>query len=124
MAGICGSFGAPWSVIEENVIHDIHVHRLFSGFEQAGIKFHGAIDTTIRRNRIYNAVRGIWLDWMSQGTRVSCNDCYNNGPESDLFVEVNHGPFLVDNNRFRSPFSMQSMSCGGAYIGNVFLGSM
>ena len=41
--------------------------------------------------------RGIWLDWMAQGTRVTKNLLYNNDLE-DLFMEVNHGPTLVDNN--------------------------
>lgn len=122
MAGICGSFGAPRSVIEGNTIHDIHVHRLFNGCEQAGIKFHGAIDTRITGNRIFRCVRGIWLDWMSQGTRVSHNVCYSNGPDSDLFVEVNHGPFLVDGNFFLSDFSLLSQSDAGNYFRNVFLG--
>jgi alpha-N-arabinofuranosidase len=122
MAGICGSLGAPRSVIEENVVHDIHVHCLFNGFEQAGIKFHGAIDSLIARNRIFRCKRGIWLDWMSQGARVTGNLCYDNGPSEDLFLEVNHGPFVVDNNAFLSPNSIQAMSSGGAYIGNVFLG--
>ena len=43
-----------------NAIHDIHVHRLFSGAEMAGIKFHGAIDVEISHNHIYRTVRGIW----------------------------------------------------------------
>lgn len=122
MAGICGSLGAPRSRIEGNIIHDIHVRRLFRGFEQAGIKFHGAIDTEILGNRIFRCNRGIWLDWMSQGTRVSRNVCFDNGPDPDLFTEVNHGPFVVDHNLFLSAFSLRSQSDGGAYVGNVFLG--
>lgn len=122
MAGICGSLGAPRSRIEGNTIHDIHVHRLFNGFEQAGIKFHGAIDSHITGNRIFRCNRGIWLDWMSQGTRVSKNVCYANGPDPDLFAEVNHGPFVVDGNFFLSEVSLLSQSDGGAYVGNVFLG--
>lgn len=122
MAGICGSLGAPRSRIEGNTIHDIHVHRLFSGFEQAGIKFHGAIDSQITENRLFRCNRGIWLDWMSQGTRVSRNVCFENGPDPDLFTEVNHGPFVVDQNFFLSDFSLLTQSDGGAYLGNVFLG--
>ena len=41
------------------------------GAEMAGIKFHGAIDVEISRNHIYRTCRGLWLDWMAQGTRVS-----------------------------------------------------
>ncbi len=101
-AGIVGSLGAVFSTITGNVIHDIHVRRLFTGAEMAGIKIHAAIDTEISGNHIYHTCRGIWLDWMAQGTRVTGNLLHDNGPQEDLFVEVNHGPFLVDNNLFLS----------------------
>ena len=74
------------------------------GAEMAGIKFHGAIDVEISRNHIYRTCRGLWLDWMAQGTRVSANLFHDNG--EDVFVEVDHGPFLVDNNLFLSPVSL------------------
>ena len=122
MAGICGSLGAVRCVIENNTIHDIHVRRLFKGFEQAGIKFHGAIDTRIAGNRIFRCNRGLWLDWMSQGTRVTCNLFFNNGPDEDIFTEVNHGPFVIDNNLLLSPRSITSWSEGGAYVHNLILG--
>lgn len=122
MAGICGSFGALRSRVTGNTIHDIHVHRLYGGFEQAGIKFHGAIDGVIEGNRIFRCHRGIWLDWMSQGVRVSRNVCYQNGTAHDLFVEVNHGPMLVDRNYFLSAMSLLSVSQGVAYVYNFFLG--
>lgn len=122
MAGICGSLSAIGSRIEGNTIHDIHVHKLFNCFEQAGIKFHAPIDCQIVRNRIFRCHRGIWLDWMTQGTLVTENLCYSNGPEPDLFVEVNHGPFTVQGNFFISEFSLISQSRGGIYERNVFLG--
>ncbi len=121
-AGIVGSLGAAFSTITGNVIHDIHVRQLFSGAEMAGIKFHAAIDTEISRNHIYRTCRGIWLDWMTQGTRVTRNVLHDNGPYEDLFVEVNHGPFMVDNNLFLSPIAMRDMSEGGAYVHNLFAG--
>lgn len=124
MAGICGSFGALCSRVVGNTIHDIHVHRLFAGDEQAGIKFHGAVDGVIEGNRIFRCQRGIWLDWMSQGVRVSQNVCYDNGSAHDLFLEVNHGPMLVDRNYFLSAMSLLSMSQGVAYVGNLFLGKV
>lgn len=120
-AGIVGSLGAAFSTVEGNVIHDIHVRRLFTGAEMAGIKFHAAIDTLIRNNRIYRAHRGLWLDWMTQGTRISRNLFHDNTSE-DLFVEVNHGPFIVDNNLFLSTTSLLDMSQGGAYAHNLFAG--
>jgi hypothetical protein len=89
--------GAAFSVIENNHIYNIWTKRQFSGAEIGGIKFHAAIDTKIEKNRIHDTGRGLWLDWMAQGTRVSKNLMYNNDLE-DLFMEVNHGPTLVDNN--------------------------
>jgi hypothetical protein len=89
----------------------------------AGIKFHGAIDGQIIRNHIYRTVRGLWLDWMAQGTRVSRNLFHENRSE-DLFVEVDHGPFLVDNNIFLSPVSLLDMSEGGAYAHNLMTGQI
>jgi hypothetical protein len=120
-AGLVGSLGAAFCTVTGNVIHDIHVRRLFSGAEMAGIKFHAAIDTTIRGNHIYRTCRGLWLDWMAQGTRVSGNLFHDNAYE-DLFVEVNHGPFVVDNNLFLSATSLLDMSEGGAFAHNLFAG--
>jgi alpha-N-arabinofuranosidase len=123
-AGIVGSMGAAFSTIKGNVIHEIHVRRLFTGAEMAGIKIHAAIDTTISRNHIYRTCRGIWLDWMAQGTRVTGNLLHDNAPSEDLFVEVNHGPFLIENNLFLSPIALFDMSQGGAYVHNLFAGSI
>ena len=123
-AGIVGSLGAAFSAVTGNTIHDIHVRRLFTGAEMAGIKFHGAIDVQIVHNHIYRTCRGIWLDWMAQGTRVSRNLLHDNNEAEDLFVEVDHGPFLVDNNLFLSPVSLTSVSRGGAYVHNLFNGAL
>ncbi|MGA2617723.1 MAG: right-handed parallel beta-helix repeat-containing protein [Thermoguttaceae bacterium] len=120
-AGIVGSLGAVFSVVTGNTIHDIHVRQLFSGAEMAGIKFHAAIDVQISRNHIYRTCRGLWLDWMAQGTRVSANLFHENQGQ-DLFVEVDHGPFLVDNNIFLSPMTLLDVSQGGAYVHNLMAG--
>jgi alpha-N-arabinofuranosidase len=121
-AGIVGSLGAAFSIVTGNTIHDIHVRRSFSGAEMAGIKFHAAIDVQISRNRIYRTCLGLWLDWMAQGTRVSGNLFDSNG--SDVFVEVDHGPFLFDNNLLLSPVSLTDNSQGGAYAHNLFAGAV
>jgi len=122
--GVVGSLGAIFSTISNNEIHDIHVRHLFSGAEMAGIKIHAAIDTTISGNHIYRTVRGIWLDWMNQGSRVTRNLLHDNGPRSDLFIEVNHGPYLVDHNFFLSKHALRNWSEGGAYAHNVFVGKL
>jgi alpha-N-arabinofuranosidase len=121
-AGIVGSLGPVFCTVTGNEIHDIHIRRLFTGAEMAGIKFHAAIDTVISNNHIYRTCRGIWLDWMAQGTRVTRNLLHDNHGSQDLFVEVNHGPFLVDNNLFLSPNALLDMSEGGAYVHNLFAG--
>jgi hypothetical protein len=120
-AGIVGSLGCSFSHVAGNTIHDIHVRRLFSGAEMAGIKFHAAVDSVIANNRIYRTCRGLWLDWMAQGTRVK-NNLFHDNPNEDLFVEVNHGPFVVDNNLFLSSVNLLDMSEGGAYAHNLFAG--
>jgi hypothetical protein len=89
----------------------------------AGIKFHAAIDTVVRNNHISRTCLGLWLDWMAQGTRVSGNLFHDNAGQ-DLFVEVNHGPFLVDNNLFLSAVNLLDMSEGGAYAHNLFAGKI
>ena len=122
-AGIVGSLGAAFSTVAGNVIHDIHVRQLFTGAEMAGIKFHAAIDVEISRNHIYRTTRGLWLDWMAQGTRVTANLFHENQSE-DLFMEVDHGPFLVDNNIFLSPTTLLSVSQGGAYVHNFIAGAI
>jgi alpha-L-arabinofuranosidase len=122
-AGIVGSLGAAFSEVTGNVIHDIHVRQLFSGAEMAGIKLHAAIDVQIIHNHIYRTCRGLWLDWMAQGTRVSRNLLHENQSE-DLFVEVDHGPFLVDHNIFLSPHTLLSHSQGGAFAHNLIAGGL
>ena len=106
-----------------NHIYNIWIKRQFSGAERGGIKFHGAIDTHIYNNRINNASRGMWLDWMTQGTRITGNLFYDNVVE-DLYMEVNHGPYIVDNNIFGSPFNLWDMSDGGAFVHNLFFGKI
>lgn len=122
-AGIVGSMGGAFSRIEDNVIHDIYQRRAFGGAELAGIKLHGAIDTVIKDNHIYRAFQGVWLDWMSQGTRMTGNLLYEND-RLDLFSEVNHGPYLIDNNLFLSDLALVDMSQGGAFAHNLFGGDI
>lgn len=120
-AVICGSFGAAFSQITGNHIYNIYTFRPFWGAEMGGIKIHGAIDVVISGNRVHNTNIGIWLDWMAQGTRVSGNLVYGND-YVDFFPEVSHGPYLVDNNLFLSPFAIKDWSEGGRYAHNLITG--
>lgn len=122
-AGIVGSMGAIFSHIEGNHIHDIWAKRYFSGAEMAGIKIHAPIDSLIKNNCIHHTGRGIWLDWMTQGTHVQNNILYDNTTD-DLFVEVNHGPFLIINNIFLSGHSIRDRSQGGAFAHNLIAGKV
>ena len=123
VAGVCGSLGGIFSEITDNHIYDIWTKRLFTGPEKGGIKIHAAIDMLIRGNRIHNAFEGIWLDWMAQGTRVSSNLCYDNDKQ-DFYAEVNHGPYIVDNNIFLSAVAIWDWSDGGAYLHNLIAGKI
>ncbi len=122
--GIHGSLGGIFSTIEKNAIHDIAVRGWIGGPDVAGLKLLASNDVIIRDNHIYRCggVGGIWLDWMAQGTRVTGNLLHDNS--QDLFMEVNHGPFLIDHNLFLSRSSLRDWSQGGAYVHNLFAGSL
>src|SRR3954470_22159344 len=119
---IVGHLGCVFSTIEDNHIYNIALKREFYGYEIAGIKLHAAIDVVIRHNRIHDCSLGTWLDWQTQGTRVSRNLFYGNN--RDLFIEVSHGPHLVDHNVLASPVSLELWSQGGAFVNNLFCGTV
>ena len=120
--GIVGSMGCAFSIIEGNIIHDIHIRRLFSGAEMAAIKFHGAVDVQIMNNHIYRSNMGVWLDWMAQGAQVKNNLMHDNS--LDIFLEVDHGPMLISNNILLSGTSLLMNSSGAAFVHNLFGGKM
>ena len=120
--GIVGHLGCVFSTIEDNHIYNIAIKREFYGYEIGGIKLHAALDVVIRHNRIHDCSLGTWLDWQTQGTRVSRNVYYAN--KRDLFVEVSHGPYVVDHNVFASNVSLESFSQGGAYVNNLVAGTV
>lgn len=124
-AGIVGSMGCSFSTITGNDIHDIHVRRLFSGAEMANIKFHGAIDVVIDHNYIHNGGSfGIWLDWMAQGARITGNLMEGQFAAEDIFMEVDHGPLLVEHNLLLSPKSILDVSEGVGFAHNVIAGAI
>ena len=120
-AAIVGHMGCAFSQIYQNHIYNVHHKRLRHGAEVAGIKLHAALDTMISENKIHSSYRGIWLDWQAQGTRINQNILFDNLSE-DLFVEVCHGPYTVDNNLFLSPMNFRNLAQGGAFIHNLFAG--
>lgn len=120
-AGIVGHLGGAFSQIYQNRIYNIHHKRIFHGAEVGGIKLHASLDTQICGNVIYSCYRALWLDWQAQGTRISRNTFYDNLSE-DLFVEVCHGPYMVDHNLFLSPMNFRNMAQGGAFVHNLFAG--
>ena len=121
--GIVGRMGGVFSTIEDCHIHHICNSQQLGGAETAGIKLHAAIDVTIRRNYIHDCIMGVWLDWEAQGARISQNLMHGNWrPEgreqargamfsTDIFIEVGHGPTLIDNNVLMSPVSVTIPSC-------------
>ena len=120
--GIVGHMGCAFSEIAGNEIFNIAAKHEFFGWEIGGIKLHAPLDVRIAGNCIHDCSLGTWLDWETQGTRISQNLYFNN--VRDLMVEVSHGPYLVDNNIFASPYSFENMSQGGAYVNNLVLGNM
>ena len=120
--GVVGHLGCVFSTIEDNHIYNIAIKREFYGYEIAGIKLHAALDVVIRHNRIHDCSLGTWLDWQTQGTRVSRNLFYANS--RDLFIEVSHGPHLVDHNILASRVSLEVHSQGGAFVSNLLCGTV
>lgn len=120
--GIVGHLGCVFSEIYNNHIYNIALKREFYGHEIAGIKLHAPIDVQIHDNRIHDCSLGTWMDWQTQGTRISSNLYYNNN--RDLFIEVSHGPYIVDNNILASDYALDNFSQGGAYVNNLIAGKV
>lgn len=134
--GIIGRMGGVFSLIEDNHIHHINNMMEQGGAEIAGIKMHAAIDVTMRRNHIHHCTMGIWCDWEAQGTRLSQNLLHDNQRPAfakvlkggmmsqDIFVEVSHGPTLIDHNIMLSEASLRFATQGVAMIHNLICGAL
>jgi len=102
-AGIAGQKGATRSLISGNFIEDTNYRKEFGGWETAAIKFHNSVDTVISGNLIRGVFHqeqgafGIWIDYANQGIRITGNVIYDT-QAATVFLEMNHGPTLVDNN--------------------------
>ncbi len=137
--GIVGHLGGVFSVIENNHIHHINNKQNLAGAEIGGIKMHAAIDVIIKNNHFHHCTRGLWLDWQAQGTRVTGNLFHDNtlpydhllrkeslvnlGLGEDIFIEVSHGPTLVDNNILLSDRACKLPTQGVAFVHNLIAGS-
>ncbi len=133
--GIIGRMGGVFSLIEDNHIHHINNMMELGGAEIAGIKMHAAIDVVMRRNHIHHCTMGIWCDWEAQGTRLTKNLLHDNQRPSfaenlkggmasqDIFVEVGHGPTLIDNNILLSDVSLRFATQGVALVHNLICGA-
>lgn len=135
--GIVGHLGGAFSLIEDNHIHHINNKQNLAGAEIGGIKMHAAIDVIIRRNHFHHCTRGLWLDWQAQGTRVTQNIFHHNalpfdhlmceegmtGIGEDIFVEVSHGPTLIDHNLLLSERSAKLPTQGVALVHNLIAGA-
>lgn len=134
--GIIGRMGGVFSLIEDNHIHHINNMMEQGGAEIAGIKMHAAIDVTMRRNHIHHCTMGIWCDWEAQGTRLSQNLLHDNQRPAfakvlkggmmsqDIFVEVSHGPTLIDHNIMLSEASLRFATQGVAMVQNLICGAL
>lgn len=141
-AGIVGSLGCAYSAVVGCHVHDVYrrlpadspaleavedvdwdPERPFAGAEMAGVKFHGAVDARIAGNWIHDARRGLWLDWMAQGTRVTRN-VFADNDRDDLFLEVTHGPAVVDTNALLSDVAVLNWSHGTAFVHNLLAGDV
>nr|WP_297873102.1 right-handed parallel beta-helix repeat-containing protein [uncultured Blautia sp.] len=134
--GIIGRMGGVFSLIEDNHIHHINNMMEQGGAEIAGIKMHAAIDVTMRKNHIHHCTMGIWCDWEAQGTRLSQNLLHDNQRPAfakvlkggmmsqDIFVEVSHGPTLIDHNIMLSEASLRFATQGVAMIHNLICGAL
>jgi len=124
-AGIAGQKGATRSLVCGNLIEETNYRREFGGWETAAIKFHNSVDTVISGNLIRGVFRqeqgafGIWMDFGNQGTRITRNIIYNT-EAATVFLEMNHGPTLVDNNVLVGQ-SVRSNSEATVFAHNLFI---
>ena len=133
--GIVGRMGGVFSTIEDCHIHHVCNSQQLGGAETAGIKLHAAIDVTVKRCHIHNCIMGVWFDWQSQGARITQNLMHDNMPpegieqargsmySNDIFIEVGHGPTLIDNNVLMSKAAVSIPTEGVACVHNLMLGA-
>jgi hypothetical protein len=90
-------------LIEDNLVTDNCWMPITQHFESAGVKIHRTEDSVIRRNVILRTANGpsLWLDGEIRNTRITQNVLIGAAAPcglGSLFLEINLGPNLVDNN--------------------------
>ena len=97
--------GGNLRVARRSLLHDRQLRHLLLPLEEAlrrrgngRHQDHAAVDFTVSNCRIHHcgSLAGIWFDWMGQGARIVGNKMWTN--ERDIFLEVDHGPNLVEGN--------------------------
>lgn len=105
--GVCGIAG--WHnmsnenmLVEDNLLRECCTMQVPGHCENAAIKIHRTVNSLIRRNVIITTYYGssIWLDGEIYNTRITQNVCLKNYDCTwgQIFLEINQGPNLVDNN--------------------------
>ena len=104
VVGICAwhNLANESLLVEDNLITDNGRLPVQDHYETGGIKMHYVVNSLIRRNvflRNRNCA-ALWLDGLNTNTRVTQNLMHDTDGSSfgACFVEITHGPMLIDNN--------------------------
>ena len=121
--GIVGHLGCVFSTIEDNHISQ---HRAQARVLRLRDRRHQAARGDRRRHppqphpRLL-ARRSGWTG-RRRARASSRNLLYANN--RDLFIEVSHGPYVVEHNVLASPASLELFSQGGAFVNNLVCGTV
>lgn len=103
-AGVCGlaGMGVVNTLIENNLIEHIGWHDAELAWESGGIKLHGAKNCLLRNNIIRHLTNapGIWLDYGTENTRVTCNVIgdVKKTIRGGIYLEASHYQNMIDHN--------------------------
>lgn len=89
-------------LVEDNLFQNIGWQNAEHAFESAGMKFHQAENSLIRRN-VFSDIKyapGLWLDYQStKNCRITGNLFHDiTTARGAIYIEVSHQPCLVDHN--------------------------
>jgi hypothetical protein len=91
-----------WMLVEDNLVNDCCWMPITHHYESAGIKIHRTEHSVFRRNVILRTANcaSLWLDGEILNTRITQNLFADaaNPVFGHVFLEINQGPNLVDNN--------------------------